>query len=69
MKTREEPINKPPIGLRPKDVAAAVNRDRRVKEIVQAMHRYVEANEDIPWAWVSELRTLVPVPATGSAKS
>lgn len=42
---------KPPLGLVPRQLVAR----RRALEILEAMHRYVAAEEDVPASWVEEL--------------
>ena len=44
----------PPLGLRPKEI----HEEKRIEEIIRAMHRYVRAREKIPVMWFRELTTL-----------
>ena len=45
---------KPPIGLKPKSEA---DQERAI-EIIEAMRRYVQADEPIPSTWIDEIRYL-----------
>ena len=47
-------IKKPPLGLRPKFVVAA----ERLKEISEAVKRYVDAGVDVPDEWLEEWEEL-----------
>lgn len=49
-----EPI-KPPMGLRPEFVFKSEQEALRVKEIREAMARYLDAGLDIPNDWLQEL--------------
>lgn len=40
-----------PVGLRPKSIVASL----RIKEILEAMNRYVEVGEKVPLDWQNEL--------------
>ena len=46
---------KPPLGLTPK----FIHRDRRVREIVEAMFRYTTDGLDFPAEWAEELLELL----------
>ena len=52
-------IKKPPVGLRPKKVAQAQYRAKRIDEIVMAIDRYSLACPPIPIDWVVELQKLM----------
>lgn len=41
---------KPPIGLTPRELAERMFNESRVRDIIEAMHRYYEANMAIPEA-------------------
>lgn len=43
-------MNKPPLGL----VPSYIWKLKRIEEIKSAMHRYLEANAEIPIAWIDE---------------
>ena len=45
-------VEKPPLGLMPEKIW----REQRIEEIVDAMHRYIEAGKDMPDDWMKELR-------------
>lgn len=47
--------NKPPLGLEPR----RIHDYQRVKDIVAAMNRYIEADKVIPTEWVEELWDLL----------
>lgn len=50
------PINRPtPVGLRSRQDV----RNERIKEIAEAIGRYIKANEAIPSIWLSELADLL----------
>lgn len=53
---KEPEYNKPPLGLMPKDIAEKLFNDSRIRDIIEAMHRYYEADKDIPEAWRFELK-------------
>jgi hypothetical protein len=46
---------KPPIGIPPKCVYMETCITRRVKDIREAMKRYIEDNKEIPVEWLKEL--------------
>lgn len=46
---------RPPLGLRPRDIAEREFDQARSKEILAAMTRYSEAGKHIPSEWMSEL--------------
>lgn len=48
-------IDKPPIGLIPKTIWLEL----RIKEIVEAMNRYIDVNKPVPTTWVEEYNTIV----------
>ena len=50
-----ETVSKPPLGLKPKFIHDA----QRVREILEAMTRYSEANYPIPIEWIEELKQLI----------
>lgn len=56
-----EKQTKPPIGLRPKEIAEKMFNSERIKEIVEAMSRYQEANQPIPEEWSRELKERLTV--------
>lgn len=47
-------LETPPLGLRPKKIAL----EARLKEVLEAMLRYVQAGKSIPGEWVTELSEL-----------
>lgn len=47
---------KSPLGLRPKEIAEKMFNSERIKEIIEAIYRYQEANKPIPEEWSKELR-------------
>ncbi len=53
---------KPPLGLRPRKVWQK-ERDQvlsdRIKDIIQAMSRYFDADKDIPVTWFFELNEIL----------
>ena len=53
---KEPEYKKPPLGLSPRDIAEKWFNESRIKDIIEAMHRYYEADEDIPEAWRFELK-------------
>jgi hypothetical protein len=46
---------KPPLGLRPESTAAAQFNRERIREIMLAIGRHLDANMTIPEAWMEEL--------------
>ena len=53
-----EPEEKPPLGLRPRSIVAAL----RIQEILEAMHRYAATSKRIPPEWIAELNELALLP-------
>lgn len=53
-----EKMEKPPIGLEPRDIFEMRMRSYRRNEIVKAMRRYQEAKKQIPDEWLTELEEL-----------
>ena len=53
---KEPECDKPPLGLTPRDIAEKLFNDSRIKDIIEAMHRYYEADKAIPEAWKFELK-------------
>jgi len=49
---------RPPLGLRPRDIAEYTYRQERIREIKRAMSRYTRANKQIPINWQVELKEL-----------
>ena len=49
------PKCKPPLGLMPEHICIS----QRLKELDDAISRYIEARKDIPWSWVAEKRILI----------
>lgn len=52
-------MNKPPLGLRPREVYESFSNRTRVEEIISAIERYSADNKPIPPEWVKELRERV----------
>ena len=50
---------KPPLGLKPRKIYWEELNYQRRKDIIAAMHRYMEAKMDIPVEWCKELIDLV----------
>lgn len=50
---------KPPLGLKPRKIYWEELNYHRRKDIIEAMHRYMEAKMDIPVEWCKELIDLV----------
>jgi hypothetical protein len=50
----DQPEPKPPVGLRPRDIAVA----SRIQEIEDAMRRYMDAHVLIPTEWFAEYEEL-----------
>lgn len=48
-------MNKPPIGLMPKNIWLEWTQAQRQKDIKEAMLQYIEAGKDIPNEWLQEL--------------
>ena len=46
---------KPPLGIEPRFIL----RDKRIKEIREAINRYTESNVQIPIAWIEEYNQLI----------
>lgn len=46
----------PPLGIAPRHIAEMIFNESRIKDIVEAMHRFYEANEAIPLEWKQELK-------------
>ena len=51
-------LEKPPLGLEPRDIFEMRMRSYRRNEIVKAMRRYQEAKKQIPDEWLTELEEL-----------
>lgn len=51
-------LDKPPIGLVPKDIWKL----RRLKDIKEAIERYLEDGREIPMEWISEFNQLLNEP-------
>jgi hypothetical protein len=49
------PLEKPPLGLRPKYIADAC----RAREVLEAIDRYMAAGKPVPAEWVDELKALI----------
>ena len=49
-------MNKPPLGLTPREVFDTQADQYRSSEILKAMERYSEVEKPIPVEWVRELR-------------
>lgn len=49
-------VEKPPLGIPPRGIAEALFSESRIKDIVEAMHRYYEAGMKIPLEWREELK-------------
>ena len=47
---------KPPLGIPPRQMAEIMFNEQRIQDIVHAMHRYYEADMDIPLEWRTELK-------------
>lgn len=47
---------KPPLGIPPRQMAEMMFNEKRIQDIVYAMHRYYEADMDIPLEWRTELK-------------
>lgn len=45
------PTTKPPLGLMPRNIWI----DNRKSEVIDAIHRYLDAGKDVPAAWLEEL--------------
>jgi hypothetical protein len=61
-----EPKEKPPLGLRPRDVLdEPVDNVGRISEILGAMKRYMDAGRVIPTEWSLELYRLLLVVQIG----
>ena len=52
---------KPPVGLRPEDAAEHEANLNRVREIHQAIERYVDGRRPVPEYWIEELKRRVNV--------
>lgn len=48
---------KPPLGLMPR----AIHDFNRIREIVEAIERYADAEKPIPLEWVGELKDLLKI--------
>ena len=48
---------KPPLGLMPR----AIHDFNRIREIVEAIERYSDAEKPIPLEWVGELKDLLKI--------
>ena len=46
----------PPLGLTPRDIAENLFNESRIRDIIEAMHRYYEADKEIPYEWKFELK-------------
>lgn len=51
----ETEINRPPLGLIPK----WIRQEERLKEVKEAMLRYLDANLEIPTEWGEEYEELI----------
>lgn len=49
-------VPRPPLGLTPRDIAEALFNEARIWDIIEAMHRYKEANMAYPAEWREELK-------------
>lgn len=47
---------KPPLGIAPRNIAEQMFNESRIREIVEAMNRYYDADMPIPQAWTEELK-------------
>ena len=56
-----EKQTKPPVGLRPKEIAEKMFNSERIKEIIEAMSRYQKADKPIPETWSRELKERLTV--------
>lgn len=52
-------MEKPPLGIPPKDIAEHNFNTFRIGGILGGMHRYAEAEKPIPIEWVTELITRI----------
>lgn len=50
-------LAKPPLGLTPR----AIHDFNRIREIVEAIERYADAEKPIPLEWVDELKDLLKI--------
>lgn len=50
---------KPPLGLTPKKVNKELNRKSRLKDVYEAINRYLQAEKSIPSEWVDEYNELL----------
>lgn len=49
-------VKEPPLGIPPRQMAEMMFNEQRIQDIVHAMHRYYEADKDIPLEWRTELK-------------
>ena len=55
MKPQHEQIKRAPIGLVPKHI----HDSKRIREITNAIYRYLESAEEIPIQWIDEYNNIV----------
>ena len=49
-------VPRPPLGLTPRNIAEELFNEARIWDIIEAMHRYKEANMAYPAEWREELK-------------
>lgn len=54
-------MDKPPIGLQPREIHDGTVRANRIHAIQEAMKNYSEAKKDIPYEWAQELIELTKI--------
>lgn len=50
------PEIKIPLGIPPREIAETLFNESRIKDIIEAIHRYYEAEQPIPEEWRAELK-------------
>ena len=48
-------MEKPPIGLMPREIYERISECKRIDDIIDAMKRYANVGKTVPIEWVEEL--------------